>query len=301
MTDITPVDLRFMGADGVICAFVVPCGNSSCAVIETGPASTVEHLISGLAAAGFSCRQVAGIFVTHIHLDHSGAAGALARHAGCPVHVHPQGAPHLVDPARLLASASRIFGDRMEQQWGVTEPAPAAQVRSVNDGEVVRVGSLEMRALHTPGHAYHHLAWQVGDAVATGDVAGIRLLNADHVLPPTPPPEIDFDAWHSSIERLRRLHPRQLMLTHFGTFSDCDAHLDQLAGRLYRWQRLTEEVLGSGGSEAGLVQRLSTLDRSEMEANRVSPATAERYHVICPMADNAAGLARYYRQQQHGF
>jgi glyoxylase-like metal-dependent hydrolase (beta-lactamase superfamily II) len=298
MLDITPVDLGFMGAEEVIGAFVVPCGQGSCAVIETGPASTVDHLVSGLAAAGYSCRQLAGIFVTHIHLDHSGAAGALARRAGCPVHVHPLGAPHLVDPSRLLASARRIFGDRMEQQWGVTVPVPAAQVQAVNDGEVVRIGTRELRALHTPGHAWHHIAWQVEDAVATGDVAGVRFAGSDHVLPPTPPPEIDLDAWYASITRLRRLQPGQLLLTHFGAFTDCDAHLDQLAGRLRRWQALTTEVLAAGGTEADLAERLRTLDRSEMEASGVPAAAARRYHQLCPAPDNAAGLARHYRQQR---
>jgi glyoxylase-like metal-dependent hydrolase (beta-lactamase superfamily II) len=298
MPEITPIDLQYLGNSEVICAFAAPTGTGGCVLFETGPANACDTVVAGLARVGYAIRQLQAIFVTHVHLDHAGGAGVLAQQAECPVYVHPLGAPHLVDPSRLLTSAERLYGDRMEHLWGTTRPVPGAQVVAVTDGVMIRCGRLEVRALHTPGHARHHVAWQVGESVATGDVAGVRFPGSDHVLPPTPPPDIDLEAWTSSILRIRQLNPLQLLLTHFGSFTDCNDHLDHLTNRLERWQELTARVLGAGGTAADLAADLTALDSSEMATNGVAPATAERYRRLCPMADNAGGLARYWQQRR---
>jgi glyoxylase-like metal-dependent hydrolase (beta-lactamase superfamily II) len=295
-SEIIPIDLSYLGVGELICSFALPTGDNGCILIETGPASSCEDLVTRLATIGYSLRQLRAIFVTHIHLDHSGGAGTLARQADCPVYVHPLGAPHLADPSRLLASAQRLYADRMNRLWGHTQSVPEHQVRAVEDGEIIGCGNLEIRALHTPGHASHHVAWQVGKAVATGDVAGIRFPGSRHVLPPTPPPDIELDAWFTSISRIRQTQPEQLLLTHFGSVTDCNLHLDQLVRRLQRWQDTTDTVLGSGGTRTDLAAALAALDSNEMAANRVSRDAAERYRLLCPIADNASGLARFWER-----
>jgi glyoxylase-like metal-dependent hydrolase (beta-lactamase superfamily II) len=296
--EIIPIDLTYLGAAEIICSFASPAGDNGCILLETGPASCCENLVAGLATIGYSIRQLRAIFVTHIHLDHSGGTGTLARAAECPVYVHPHGAPHLANPSRLLASAQRIYGDRMEQLWGCTLPVPEKQVRAVADGESIGCGNLEVRALYTPGHANHHVAWQLGKAVVTGDVAGVRFPGSRHVLPPTPPPDIDLDAWFASISRIRQLNPEQLLLTHFGSFTDCNAHLDQLVMRLRRWQDITARLLTEGGSRTELAAELAVLDSKEMATNGVARDAAERYRRLCPMADNADGLARFWERSR---
>lgn len=298
LPQVFPIDLNYLGAGEIICSFALPPGNDGCILLETGPAACFDNLMTGLATIGYSARQLRAIFVTHIHLDHSGGAGAMARQARCPVYVHPLGAPHLADPSRLLASARRLYGDRMDHLWGQTLPVPAGQVKAVEDGETVACDGLEVRALHTPGHALHHVAWQVGKAVATGDVAGVRFPGSRHVLPPTPPPDIDLDAWFSSISRIRQIQPKQLLLTHFGSVSDCEVHLDQLVRRLQRWRELTARVLTTGGTRVDLATALAALDSNEMAASGVPRNAAERYRRLCPMTDNAAGLARFWERSR---
>jgi glyoxylase-like metal-dependent hydrolase (beta-lactamase superfamily II) len=296
--EIRPIDLEYLGAREIICSFAVPTGDGGSILIETGPASTVDRLLAGLVATGHSLRQLRAVFVTHIHLDHSGGAGVIAQRARCPVYVHPLGAPHLADPSRLLASAQRIYGDRMDRLWGKTLPVPEAQVRAVTNGEIIGYGNLAIRALYTPGHADHHVAWQVGKAVATGDVAGVRFPGCSHVLPPTPPPDIDLDTWFMSISQIRQIQPDQLLLTHFGSITECTGHLDQLVERLQRWQGMTSRVLGMGGTRTDLASELARLDSQEMAANGVANDAAERYRRLCPMTDNASGLARYWERSR---
>jgi len=292
--EIRTIDLKLMGAGQVIGAFVVPSGDGGCLLIETGPASCLEALIGGMAEAGFAPEDLRAIMLTHIHLDHGGAAGTLARRTGCEVWVHPEGATHLIDPSKLLASAERLYGDKMIPLWGRTESVPAGQVRLVADGERMRIGSTEVIGWFTPGHAVHHVAWQVGGAVATGDVAGVRFPGATHVLPPTPPPDIDVAAWQASLARLRELAPERLLLTHFGAFDDPTRHIDELEDRLLRWVEVARQATARGSSVSELAEELTRLDEIEMRASGVGPEAKARYDRLCPMDGNAPGLARYW-------
>ncbi len=167
------IDLNFQGQPAIIASYVLR-GPRGVALIETGPASTYPALKAGLAALGIELAQVTDILVTHIHLDHSGAAGWLAQESGATVHVHSVGAPHLADPGKLLASARRIYGDAMDNLWGETRPAPAGQVHALADGDVIDAAGLRVTAVDTPGHAWHHMAYLLDGLCWTGDVAAVR-------------------------------------------------------------------------------------------------------------------------------
>ncbi len=291
------VDLEFMGSREVIACFLVPT-HDGFVLLESGPGSTLAALEAGVEAAGFVLSQLRAVFVTHVHLDHAGAAGALARRTGCDVWVHPQGAQHLLDPSRLLTSAARLYGDLMDTLWGTMLPVPDAQLREARDGDAVVVDGLAVCGWFTPGHAPHHVAWQVGEEVATGDVGGIRMPGCPHVLPPTPPPDIDVPKWRASLARLRRLVPERLLVTHFGAHDGAAGHLDELERRLGEWAVATAEVLGSGGDRESLAAALTERDDAEMAAAGIAPERVALYRAACPMEMNAAGLARAWRQER---
>jgi glyoxylase-like metal-dependent hydrolase (beta-lactamase superfamily II) len=293
MDRIQTLDLEFLGTTTLISSYLVPA-DGGFALLESGPASGAEALERGVEMAGFAIEDLRAVFVTHVHLDHSGGAGTLAQRTGCTVYCHPAGKDHLVDPGRkLLPSAERLYKEMMVPLWGNTVDAPESQVVPVGNGEAVTVGDLEVRAWHTPGHAIHHVAWQIGDAVVTGDVGGVRFPGATHVLPPMPPPDIDVEEWKRSLNLLRGLAPRRLFLTHFGGFDDPARHLDELEDRLDRWTEIARRVVGDGGDAAALGARLEDLDNREMKAAKMSAETTALYRKMCPMEGNSAGLFRY--------
>ncbi|MCG6964360.1 MAG: MBL fold metallo-hydrolase [Acidobacteria bacterium] len=284
------VDLHFMDQAEVIATFLMPAPDGGFVLIESGPGSTLPALQAGVEAAGFALADLRAVLLTHIHLDHAGAAGELARRTGATVYAHPEGIRHLADPTRLLASAARLYREAMDFLWGRMEPVPQAQLRAVGDGETVTVGGLEATAWHTPGHARHHIAWQVGECVATGDVGGIRMPGSSHVVPPTPPPDLDLEAWRGSLRRLAGLAPRRLLVTHFGIHDNIESHLRDLEARLTRWWGLAEEVLGSAGDVGSLEAALTELDDHDLAAANAPSSVREQLRAACPMMLNAAGL-----------
>lgn len=297
MPEVHTIDLSFQGEQQVIAAFAARTGDGL-ALIETGPQSCARQLIRALGELGCSVGDLEGILVTHIHLDHAGGAGSLARLAGCPVWVHPEGAIHLADPSKLLASAERLYKDEMETLWGRTVAVPPELIRVAEHGERVRLGSATLTAHHTPGHAIHHIAWQIGSSVATGDVGGVRFPGASHVSPPTPPPDIQVEAWRHSINQLRQLEPEQLLLTHFGAFDDVGRHLDELDARLVCWTDIAERSTSAGHSRAELAAELAAVDTIDMQASGARAEMRRRYEQLCPMAGNAAGLHRYWDKRR---
>ena len=213
------VDTKMHGLPGITGAFVLE-GTEKTALIETGPKSVVDNVLGALASSGIE--QLDWILVTHIHLDHAGAAGTLAeRFPSAKVGVHEVGAPHLVDPSKLWSSASRIYGDAMEQLWGGIDPIAEDRIHVVADGETIDLGGVTLKAVETPGHAYHHHAYlsSEGDLFA-GDALGVRLPEVGVIRPATPPPEFHLTKAIESIERVRDLGPTTLWPTHFGPHSE---------------------------------------------------------------------------------
>lgn len=293
------IDQHFLGLPGVIASYLV-AGGDGLALIETGPSTTSETLLAGVRQAGYDPEAITHLLVTHIHLDHAGAAGSLLRRLPrARLYVHPVGAPHLVDPSKLLASAGRIYGDAMQRLWGEVLPVPAARLHALADGETVDLGRVRLQALETPGHAYHHHAYHDAERglVFTGDVAGVRLTGVPHVRPPTPPPELDLPAWRRSLLRLRQLRARRLLLTHFGASDEPDWHLDDLLAHLYDWAGWLEARLRAGLDRERLVAELRARGDAELHALVGGPQLDEAFEAATNYPMSVDGFLRYFRKQ----
>lgn len=267
------IDLLHLGRANVIGSWLV--GD---VLIDPGPGSTLPTLLSALGE-----QRPRVIALTHIHLDHAGATGALARQ--CPdveVWVHERGAPHVIEPEGLLASAARLYGEDMQRLWGETLPVPAERVRILRGGE--ELDGFEVA--YTPGHASHHVSYMHRDSghAFTGDAGGVRI-GEGHVLPPTPPPDIDVEAWHESLERIGAWKPRCVCPTHFGAYHDVEQHLHDMHARL-------EEVVQLAGSHEEA--QFDTAIRAVM-AERVDEQTLADYVQAMPPEHSYAGLLRYLR------
>ncbi|RMF37690.1 MAG: MBL fold metallo-hydrolase [Chloroflexi bacterium] len=295
--DLFLIDLMFQGMDGAIGAYLLAEGDGRFALIECGPVSTLEALEAGIHAAGLSPEALHAVLVTHIHLDHAGAAGTLARRYGATVYVHEVGAPHLADPSRLWASAARLYGDQMEPLWGRIDPVPREQLHALTDGDTVPLGRWQVQAVYTPGHASHHVVYRLDSLVFTGDLAGVRLPGSRFVAPPTPPPELHLETWHESLARLRALHPTHLLLTHFGAYTgDVDEHLEALEARLDRWGELILAQMRSGAEETAITQALQAEITEEIQALGEGDVMVRRQGLVSPVVLSVLGYQRYYRK-----
>jgi len=293
------VDLRFRGEDKLIAAYVLDTSDGLL-VIETGPANAAEVLLQGIRDLQRDPADIRHIAVTHIHLDHAAAAGVLLQSLPeAKLYVHSIGARHMIDPSRLLDSAGRIYGDQMEALWGVMQPVPADHVVTVDDGDQIRAGNVTLDVMYTPGHASHHVAYSIADrsVVFTGDVAGVRIPPSSLVWPPTPPPDIDAEAWHTSIGKLRSLNPDRLLLTHFGPFDNVDEHLDQLETRIDRWVNLIAALESEGLDRDALAERLKLDAQREMQAAGESTDVQGAVSNVTPFGMAVDGLTRYLRKR----
>src|SRR3989442_11269551 len=207
------LDTRQLGLAGIVAATALET-NDGIALFDTGPESTFDNVIVDLGKAGFASKDVRHVFLSHIHFDHAGAAWRFAE-LGATVYVHPRGAEHLIDPTKLIESATRIFGDDMQRLWGRIGPVPAERVKILEDNEIVRVPPFEIRAIATPGHASHHHVYHWEDNVFGGDIAGVRIGNGPPI-PPFVPPDLQVESWLESIHKIRALKPANLYLPHFG-------------------------------------------------------------------------------------
>lgn len=294
-SDIHPLDLHFLGHPQTIASFLV-LGPGGPVLVESGPGSTVGALQAGLQPFGLAPEDIHDVLLTHIHLDHAGAAGWLAQR-GATIHVHQAGAPHLAQPERLLTSARRIYGERMDELWGEFLPVPEAQLRPLHDGDVVRAGGLEFTALDTPGHAGHHLVYQLDDIGFAGDLGGVRRPGLRHVRVPTPPPEFDRDAWLASLERVRGRQLARLYLTHFGLVDDVDAHLRRVAALVVEYAGRVREALARGAGREAIAAEFGVWEQGRLEAEGVPPEQWPVYADIGPVGMSVDGLIRYWQKR----
>jgi len=295
------IDLNFLGNENVIAAYLLYDGREA-ALIEVGPGSTIDQLEKGVQTAGVPFEAVRHLIVTHIHLDHAGAVGILAeRLPEARVYVHPVGAPHLIDPSKLISSAARLYGSLMGVLWGEILPVPEERIIVLQDGQSFQVAGHTFTAYDTPGHARHHYAyWEAeSGSLFAGDIAGVRLPGYTYVRPPTPPPELDLEAWYESIHRLRQLPLRQLCLTHFGVFEDTadfgiGQHFDELETRLRTWGETVRQQIEAGTAESDIIERFSQEVQDEMARAGIDPAS---YEIAASYRMLAPGYIRYWQKR----
>jgi glyoxylase-like metal-dependent hydrolase (beta-lactamase superfamily II) len=278
-----PIDLLHLGAERVIGSYLLDTEDGP-ALFDCGPSTAIERLKQGLRDRGLELTDVRHLLLSHIHLDHAGAAGVLVReHPELKVHVSAIGAPHLIEPSRLEGSARRLYGDLFDTLWGELAPVPEANVRIVGD----RVLGLD--CFPSPGHASHHVVYvDRGDGTAyCGDAAGVRIQPHRLVLPPTPPPELDPEGWHTTIRELERRAPDRLALIHFGVATDVRVHLAALRSRLDHWV----EIVGKGASEDDfIVEAKHELHKEDLDV-------IDEYDRAMPLWQSYAGLKRHWEKR----
>lgn len=282
MTGPQPIDLLHAGIERRIASYPIET-DEGLALFDCGPASTLSALEAGLASRGLSLDDVSHLLLSHIHLDHAGAAGSIVRaHPHIQVHVSSIGAPHLLDPSRLEASARRLYGDAFDALWGALVPIPDGNLHVVGD-EV-----LGLEAFPTPGHAAHHVSYLDREGTLySGDAAGARLDPARFVMPPLPPPEVDLEAWESTIAETERRAPSRLALVHFGVFEDVESHLERLRETMHRWA----EWVAHGMDEA----TFCAAARADVAAS--DPDAPDRYGDFIPFWHCYRGLERYWSKR----
>lgn len=296
--EIHPLDLRLLGLSHAVAAFLV-IGPEGPVLVETGPGSTLPTLQSELARFGLTPADIRDVLVTHIHLDHAGAAGWWTRR-GARVHVHHVGLPHLVEPSKLLASARRIYGAQVDRLWGECLPAVPELLRALHDVDVIEAGGLRFLALETPGHARHHLVYKLGEVAFTGDVAAIRLPFQRHVRVPGPPPEFDLDQWLASLRRLRALTLERLYLTHFGVVDDVDAHWAVVEALLSQAVERVFEARAQGLERDAIREELARWEYARQAADGLGCPALEVYDTVSPIGMTADGLMRYWSRREAG-
>lgn len=287
------IDLQFLGIPEAIAAFAIET-SQGVVLVETGPYSTFQRLQQGLQEKGLKVSDVRHVLLTHIHFDHAGAAWALAAQ-GAKVCVHPVGAQHLAHPEKLVASARRIYQEDMDRLWGAMEPIAKQQLESVAHQQEIVIGDTIFRAWHTPGHAVHHIAWQLGDVLFTGDVAGVRIRQG-MVEPPCPPPDIHVEDWQQSIRLIRNLSPRILYLTHFGSVADIALHLDALEKNLLDWADWIRMKMDQHETQETIEPEFKRYVANELRVSGASDAMIRQYEAANPSGMSVAGLMRYWKK-----
>jgi glyoxylase-like metal-dependent hydrolase (beta-lactamase superfamily II) len=297
------VDLLFLGRPDIIATAILR-GADGVALIDPGPSTTVETLTRSLGHKGIALGEVRQLLLTHIHLDHAGATGTLVRaNPSVEVLVHERGAPHMAEPAKLLASATRLYGEAdMQRLWGEFLPVPASNLRPLRGGETLVVAGREIDVAYTPGHASHHVAYfdRASRVAFVGDTAGIRRGPGTYVMPPTPPPDIDLDAWRESEDRILAWDPDTLFLTHFGPFHGARLQFQQLRQNIDSWNRIVVRLIADP-SLSEEQRQAAFVDEAFGNLQRVVGAQeAEQYGRAGRLDYSWQGLARYWRKRAGG-
>lgn len=298
MNKISVLDTNWMGRPRSIGAVLLESDGHR-ALIDPGPESTLTTLRARLAEKQLRVSDLDALLLTHIHLDHAGASGALVReNPRLEVYVHELGSTHMADPAKLLASAARLWPDTLQQLFGETLPVPAENLRILHGGETLRLGARTLEVVYTPGHASHHVSYfDDAEGVAlVGDTTGIRIDNGPYILPATPPPDIDLGIWEDSFAAILKRRPQRLFLTHFGYAENPAEHIAEFRKRLHHWAGIAAESLQKAPNEAAAQERFVAESRAEM-VQRLGPAEAEHHAFTAGLDLSFLGLARYWRKK----
>lgn len=291
------LDLGFQHLEHAIAVFVVE-GPHGMVLVEAGPASTLPRLEELLKANGWKMADFPHVFLSHIHFDHAGAAWAFAE-KGAQIYLHPKGLPHLAAPEKLYNSARQIYGDYMDTLWGEMRPIPEAQLTAPEHGATIHVCGLQCTAWYTPGHAVHHIAWEVSNGhekvLFTGDVAGVKI-DGGPVMPPCPPPDIHVENWQASIQLMRELPVETLYLTHFGKVTDKAEHLAALESRLLSWAEWMRPYAEQSANPDNIVPAFQQFVKGQLLEAGVTPENLQRYEAANPAFMSVAGLIRYWKK-----
>ena len=298
MNTITTLDDNWLGRPRSIGTALLESGGHY-AIVDPGPGSTLETLRSELRAHGLSPGELDAILLTHIHLDHAGATGALVReNPSLAAYVHKLGAPHMIDPSKLLASAARLWPYDLQRLFGEALPVPAANLRILDGGETIALGSRKIDVAYTPGHASHHVSYfeNLEGVAFVGDTTGVRIEGHSFVMPATPPPDIDLQIWDGSFQTILERKPKRLFLTHFGFSENPSEHIRQFRERLHRWMAVTEKILRSSTSEAQAMETFMFTMRAEI-AEHLPADEVEQYVQTAGLNLSFLGLARHARKR----
>jgi len=297
-TPITVIDLNFQNKTQAIASYLIRDGDAV-VLVESGPGSTLPALTTALAKESLSPRDVTHLLLTHIHLDHAGAAGWLSRQ-GAEVYVHPNGAPHLLNPEKLIASATRIYADRMQTLWGEFLPVEEKQLKVPKDAEEISIGNMKFIPVNTPGHAEHHFCYLFEDICFSGDVGGVRIPGYAYLRAPMPPPELHFERWHESIARLKKEKFKRIAPTHFGIYDDAEWQLNELERILTATEKWLEEVMPADPSIESLREQFTVWMEDESRKQGLSGDVIRAYTLANPIGMSADGLLRYWKKVKLG-
>jgi glyoxylase-like metal-dependent hydrolase (beta-lactamase superfamily II) len=293
-TDVITLDLNFQGKTQTIASYLIR-HTTGVVLIESGPGSSIKELVAGLAANGHSVSDVTHVLLTHIHLDHAGAAGWLAR-KGAEIHVHPVGAPHMINPEKLLASAARIYGDQMEKLWGEFLPVPENQLKTPKNEEEIIIGNLHFIPLDTPGHANHHYAYLFEDICFSGDIGGVRIPGYQYLRLPMPPPELHFGKWRESIAYLKRQKFKKIAPTHFGIFEDPAWQLNTVERDLEEAERWLESIMPTKPEIELMRRQFADWMNEQGQQQGLNADVVRAYELANPPGMSADGLQRYWNK-----
>ena len=295
---VTYTDLHFLGSKHVVATAIIQ-GSDGVSLIDPGPATCLETLRAALDMRGLGLDDVTSVLLTHIHLDHAGATGSLLKaNPNIDVFVHARGAVHMVDPAKLLASATRLYGDDMDRLWGEVLPVPEARVRRLSGGETITTGDRELEVAYLPGHASHHVGYfdRSSGIAFVGDTAGVRTGTSLFAMAPTPPPDINIEEWKKSVATIRSWQPSTLFITHFGPHEDVNPHLDSVVHQLDVMSELTRRSLEGARSDDDRMREF--VDEMRVYLKRhVPPEEVALYDNAAPLTMCWLGLARYWRKR----
>src|SRR5258708_5309083 len=291
------LDCLHLGKPGAISTALIETSTEELILVDSGPETVFETTVQSIRDLGFDPKNVRHLLITHIHLDHSGGAWRWAREYGTTLYVHPRGAPHLIKPEKLVASAAKIFGDKMKSLGGTTEGTPAEKVSAVDDRDVLNLGGVSIEVVEALGHAQHHHAYWLPQqkALFAGDVAGVSIGHGP-LIPPCPPPDLHLEAWKLSLEKIRALAPNQLYVTHFGEVTDYRRRLDELETRLNAWANWMKDQLIAHVPEDQLVPRFEQYVIQDLLSSGVQRADIDVYEQVDPASMSVTGLVRYWRK-----